>query len=150
MKTSPRSFSPLVMLAAAIVCWVFALSLALRVLLGASMTGGWVIVGSIFSIVAFGIAILAKEFNEAILIPVCTRAFTVNRRGFPVPEGFEDTWHSGLAEQHFDLSRRSELGLHGPALSANRPRSIHPVECGEPISFGNCFRKFTATGPLAA
>lgn len=114
------------------------------------MTGGWLIVGGIFSFVAFGIAVLVKEFNDAILLPVCKRAFTLNRRGFPVPVGYEDTWHAGLAEQHFDLSRRSGLGLHGTALSANRPRSIRPVECGEPVSLRGCFGKFAATGPLAA
>lgn len=150
MKTSPRSFSPFVIIAVAVVCWVLVLSLALRILFGASITGGWLIVGGIFSWVLLGLAVLIKEFNEAILVPVCKSAFARNSRGFPVPVGFEDRSVSGLAQQHFDLSRRSELGLHRTALSVNLPRSIRNEECGAPVNFRACFERVIAAEPLAA
>jgi hypothetical protein len=150
MKTSPRSFSPLVIIAVAVVGWVLVLSLTLRLFFGASITGGWLIVGGLFSWVAIGMAVLVKEFNEAILVPVCKCVFARNERGFPVPVGPDETGAANWIEQYHDLSRRSELGLNGPGHSRNRPRSIRNTRSGEPIDFRTSFARVIHAAPLAA
>ncbi|RYD19840.1 MAG: hypothetical protein EOP88_17440 [Verrucomicrobiaceae bacterium] len=149
MKTSPRSFSPLVVVAMAGIGWVLVLSLALRVFFDASITGGWLIVGTVFTVAALGLAILVKEFNEAFLMPVCNMAFVRDSSGFPVAMVDEAAFAS-WEEQLRDLSRRQALGLNkSPRPSANRPRFNHKQRL-EPLDFRFAFERVISADPMAA
>lgn len=108
------------------------------------------IVGGFFSLMALGMIVLIREFNEAILVPVCKRAFAVNSRGFPVPVGGDDWEAASWIELQCDPSRRSELGLNRATLSANRPRLIKNKKTAEPIDFRGFFDRVIAADALAA
>lgn len=125
------------------------LSLALRVFFDATLTEGWLIVGAIFSVVALGLALLIKEFNEAFLMPVCKMAFVPDSRGFPVAMVDEAAFAS-WEEQIRDAARRSELGLNKAMLSANRAR-FNTKKHMEPMDFRFAFfERVIAVDSLAA
>lgn len=59
---SSRNF---VLLSASVLTWVLVLSLTLKLLFGAGMSGGWVIVGTMFTLVVGGAILMVKEIQSA-------------------------------------------------------------------------------------
>jgi hypothetical protein len=126
MTNSPLSCRLLVLLCAAIAAWTFILSLALKLLFGAGVTGGWLIAGIMCSVLFGGLILMMREIKESFLSPSplvkepCRRnplRFAIVSRAASPGERFE----------HFEGSyaalRRSTLGLGSRHDCPNRRRS---------------------------
>ncbi len=117
------------MLSVCALAWILILSLALRCMLGAGVSAGWLIVGIMFSAVALGVVILIKEFTEAITL---SEHFDLNRgRAHAETPAGSTGWNS--PDRAIAALRRSELGL-GPGLAhANRRRQAKTSQSEPPV-----------------
>jgi len=126
MTNSPLSCRILLSLCAAIVAWTFVLSLALRFLFGAGVTGGWLIAGIMCTVLFGGLILMLREIKESILTPchaVKVRSERISKRSFFLTQAASAI----VPREQFDLSiapmRRQTLGLGTCPEFTNRRRS---------------------------
>ena len=114
MSCSPRIGGTTIILVGVLV-WVVVLSYGLRRLFGAEVTGGWMLIGMLFSLGALGFLVILYEIRQAVTIPA---GFNVDkwRREKVAPEIQWIDW-SCLE------SRRLALGLKSDCHQTNRYRT---------------------------
>ena len=131
MTSSPRWCTPLIIVSTSLLAWIVVLSLGRRFLLGASLTGGWLIIGMIFTLAAVGIVIMVKELKDAVALfdPFSTGERTARRAAEPTkvprPVPAADPRDArGLLHQRTDLG----LGNRQPANNRRRQARKETVE----------------------
>ncbi len=136
MTSAPRCYRSLIIVAASLVAWILILSLALAVVFDAGVSGGWILVGVMFSIAGMGVLLLTKELTEAIHLP---DHFDSN--GAPIRRNASIGPFSGKMQREIPdwldpssfESRRSSLGLSPRIGFSNRRRSQHRVQRRERV-----------------
>ncbi len=126
MTTTPHGGRPFAILAACALAWILILSLALRYLLGAGASGGWLIVGLMLSAAGAGIVLLIKEFTDAIPLPehfdlkeARGQFWDLAGKMAPAPIPIRNIPDGSYAE-----IRRRNLGLAPQLNSQNRRRVV--------------------------
>ena len=118
MTSSPRC-RPLTFVLVSLLAWIVILTVALRFLFGADISGGWLIVAGVVTVALGGILLIVKEVNEAILIPACS-AF---QRWEYVPRELRRENIGSPVLAPWALERRAILGLAVGSAFPNRRRA---------------------------
>jgi hypothetical protein len=110
MSSSPRISGTTIILVG-VLAWIIVLSYGLRRLFGAEVTGGWMLIGILFSLGALGFLVILNEIRQAVTIPA---GFNVDkwRRGKVAPEIEWIDWS-------YLESRRLALGLSSDLHATN-------------------------------
>jgi len=87
--------------------WIVLLGSALRVLFGAEMSGGWLIVGGVMTLALGGVILVANEVKEAIFVPAFSAMEHWNFEKRPAIVNVTTQSTHAL----WDKNRRTALGL---------------------------------------
>jgi hypothetical protein len=131
MTSSPLSCRLLISVSVAILAWIVIISFGLKFLFGAGPTGGWLIVGIMFTIVLAGMMMLAREFKESFLVPAQTdsdisdRPRAASKRRLPARSSCREESFPHFPDGPFFETRRAALGLGIRHAHSNFRRSRH-------------------------
>lgn len=131
MTNSPLSCRILVLLCAAIVAWTFVLSLGLKFLFGAGVTGGWLIAGIMCTVLFGGLILMMREIKESILTPCHVVKLRIEPSPLRSRLRAQATTVVELEEQldrSYAAIRRQSLGL-ATSRGTNRRRSETRKPC---------------------
>jgi hypothetical protein len=129
MSSAPVSCRQFVTTSVLLISWILLVSLVLKDLFGARVTGGWLIIGAMFSSLLFGTAVMMRELKDALGISVrCPHSGQILQPG---DQGYGDkTWNKRSCkptgdsiDPWFAAPRREALGLSPGFAFANRRRS---------------------------
>ena len=129
MSSAPVSCRQFLTTSILLISWILLVSLVLKDLFGARVTGGWLVIGAMFSSLLFGMAVMMRELKDALGISVrCPHSGQILRPG---DQGYGNkTWIRKICtppkdsmDPWFTAPRREALGLSPGFAFANRRRS---------------------------
>lgn len=127
MTSSPGRITPWISVPASLLVWILLLALDLKVMLGAGLTGGWILAGVMFTFSAVFIIWMVSEVVSAVHTRIVTHESMRGVRNAPPvrqPAGPFSEWLAG--KDRFDWKsvqrQRLMLGLVPCHAKANRPR----------------------------
>lgn len=127
MTSSPGRITPWISVPAALLVWIVLLSLNLRAMLGAGMSGGWVIAGIMFTFSGIFILWMLSEIVSAVHTQVVAHESLRGVKHHPHQRQCPQELAAALSgKDRFDITfirhQREALGLNPRHARPNRPR----------------------------
>lgn len=127
MTTSPGRITPWISVPAALLVWIVLLSLNLRAMLGAGMSGGWVIAGIMFTFSGIFILWMLSEIVSAVHTQVVAHESLRGVKHEPRQRQCPQELAASLSgKDRFDITfsnrQRETLGLNPHHTRPNRMR----------------------------
>lgn len=127
MTRSPRRITPWISVPASLLVWILLLALDLKVMLGAGITGGWILAGVMFTFSAIFIIWMVSEVVSAVHTQIVSHESLRGVKHHPPQRQCPQELAAALSgKDRFDVisleRQRQLLGLATVPARANRPR----------------------------